>query len=306
MNLLCSLLLLVFRMHALSSDLWGTDQCDTVACRFKAPNPNTPDEVAQKWHEEDEALWKYVNEQVPAVLDHTGSAAFDEHLKGVQAVLRNWGAPTYLANAGLFHSIYGTEGFQGFSLPLSQRDRVRSLIGDKAEKLAFVFCMLDRTTFDETVFAWTGDEDNNTTTHALTARPELGRFRMELKYAEWLDFVELTLADWMEQVEGAAAKDNSLYLWRTGEAYAYRRTAYAKMSQILAAERTPRLTEIAPQMHSQVMATEGESTRNLVQMRTPPQSDAAKAALAALRAAGESIPEDLSPKPLKECMLPAS
>mmetsp|Transcript_17586 Transcript_17586/g.33385 ORF Transcript_17586/g.33385 Transcript_17586/m.33385 type:complete len:306 (-) Transcript_17586:196-1113(-) len=305
MKLLYSLPFLLLSIRALSPELWGTDQCDTVACRFKAPHPNTPSEFVQKWREEDEALWKYVNEQVPAVLDHTGSAAFDEHLKGVQAVLRNWGAPTYLANAGLFHSIYGTEGFQGFSLPLSQRNAVKSLIGDKAEKLAFVFCMLDRSTFDATVFAWTGKEDKNTTTHALRARPELGRFEMELNYAEWLDFLELTLADWLEQVEGAATKENELYKWRTGEAYSYRRTAYKKMSRILAVER-PRLSEIVPQMHGKVMATEGENSRNLVQMRTPPQSDAAKAALAALRAAGESIPEDLSPKPSKECMLSAS
>eukprot|EP00467_Chlorarachnion_reptans_P002416 CAMPEP_0114514796 /NCGR_PEP_ID=MMETSP0109-20121206/16356_1 /TAXON_ID=29199 /ORGANISM="Chlorarachnion reptans, Strain CCCM449" /LENGTH=309 /DNA_ID=CAMNT_0001694883 /DNA_START=316 /DNA_END=1245 /DNA_ORIENTATION=- len=308
MNLLHSipLLLLSSPMQALSPESWGTERCDTVACRFKAPNPKTPTEIVQKWHEEDEALWNYVNEQVPAVLDHTGSAAFDEHLKGVQAVLRNWGAPTHLANAGLFHSIYGTEGFQGFSLPLSQRNAVRSLIGGRAEKLAFVFCMLDRSTFDETVFAWAGRVDENATTHTLRARPELGRFRMELDSEEWLDFVELTLADWLEQVEGAASKANGLYRWRVGEAYSYRRAAYEKMSRILASERGPRLAEVVPRMYGQVMATEGESTRNLIQARTPPQSDAAEAALAALRAAGESIPEDLSPKPLQGCTMPAS
>jgi len=273
-----------------------------VSCRFKAPNPKTPEAVAQKWHEEDEALWKYVNDHVPAVLDHTGSAAFDEHLKGVQAVLRHWSAPKYLVNAGLFHSIYGTEGFQGFTLPLSQRDAVRSLIGERAENLAFVFCMLDRFTFDETVFAWTGKEDRNTTTFLLQARPELGRFSMELNFAEWLDFVELSLADWMEQVEGAATKENALYKWGIGEAYAYRRTAYKKMSQILAVERASRLAEIVPQMHEKVMATEGENTRHLIQMRTPPQSDAAVAALEALRASGKSIPNNLSPRPLEECI----
>jgi hypothetical protein len=310
----CLLLVCFFAFEVVGSDspehLWGTDNCDTVSCRFKAPNPKTPLEVAQKWHDEDKALWQYVGEQVPDVLEHTGTAAFDEHLKGVQAVLRYWGAPKHLGDAGLFHSIYGTEGFQGFSLPLSQRDAVRSLIGSKAEKLAFIFCMLDRSTFDETVFAWSmeeqGNNNNNNSSDSsrfqVRARPELGRFSMELNKEEWLDFAELTLADWLEQVEGAAAKPNNLYGWEMGQSYAYRRTAYQKMSRILAVERAPRLTDMAPRMYQQVMETEGVDTRNLVQMRTPPQSQAAIDALAALRAAGEPIPESLAPKSLEECI----
>lgn len=50
---------------------------NTVSDRYKAPNPETPRSQAQKWHQEDEALWKYVSEVVPAVLEHTGTAAFD-------------------------------------------------------------------------------------------------------------------------------------------------------------------------------------------------------------------------------------
>ena len=143
--------------------LWGTDACDTVACRFKAPNPQTPKDIAVQWEQQDKELWQYVNEHVPAVLDHTGSAAFDEHLKGVQAVLRYWGAPTHLTHAGLFHSIYGTEGFQGFALPLSERPAIQTLIGSKAEKLCFVFCMVDRSTLDKTVL------ELNTTSSTTTS-----------------------------------------------------------------------------------------------------------------------------------------
>lgn len=180
----------------------------------------------------------------------------EEHLKGVQAVLRYWGSPDYLHSAGLFHSIYGTgktiqvsqfvfvvlvqlisrlptvrllrtEGFQGFSLPLSQRKVVRALIGERAEKLAFVFCMVDRASFDSTVFAWHETVPNDTT-FRLRARPELGRFEMELNKEEWLDFTELTLADWLEQVEGASAKPNQFFLWEEGEAYSYRRLVCLK------------------------------------------------------------------------------
>ena len=112
-----------------------------------------------------------------------------------------------------------------------------------------------------------------------------------------MDFVELTLADWLEQVEGAATKPSSLFLWKAGEAYAYRRLAYHKMSQVLAAERPSRLSTIPKAMLEAVMATESLETRELVQPRTPPMSEAAARAFEALRAVGEEIPEDLSPQP---------
>ncbi len=76
-----------------------------AASQWKAPNNETPPELAQQWREEDEDLHAYIEASVPAVLDHTGSTAFDEHLRGVQSILRCWGAPDYLYNAGLFHSI---------------------------------------------------------------------------------------------------------------------------------------------------------------------------------------------------------
>eukprot|EP00980_Cylindrotheca_fusiformis_P017240 scaffold5322_cov88-Cylindrotheca_fusiformis.AAC.2 len=278
-----------------------------ASSRFKAPNTDTPSDLIQQWQTEDDELWDYVNSHVPAVLDHTGSAAFDEHLKGVQAVLRYWNSPNHLTKAGLFHSIYGTEGFQGFALPLSERSTIQKLIGKDAERLCFWFCMVDRSTFDTTILDWqpspSKEEDDNkeTTIFRLRSRPELGRFEMNLNKEEWLDFIELTLADWLEQVEGAATKPSDLFLWKTiGEAYAYRRLAYRKMSEILSIERSERLSIIPKQMLMEVMETEGNSTRHLIQPRTPPMSPAASAALDALRASGEDIPIDLSPQPMSD------
>jgi hypothetical protein len=275
----------------------------TAASQFKAPSAATSPDLAASWKAQDEALWAYVESHVPAVLDHTGVEAFDEHLKGVQAVLRHWEAPEYLASAGLFHSIYGTEGFQGFSLPLSERSKIQSLIGPQAEKLCFIFCMVDRSTVDQTVMDWNPDDvmaDKDRTTFTFRARPELGRFELRLTKEEWLDFIELTLADWLEQVEGASSKPSDLFLWNTGTAYAYRRLAYRKMSQLLAVERAPRLATVTRAMLEAVMATESPETRHLVQPRTPPMSKASAAALDALRAMGEDIPEDLSPQPGQE------
>jgi hypothetical protein len=280
----------------------STSTSTHAAPKFKAPNADTAPDVVSEWREHDEALWKYVEEQVPAVLDHTGDSAFDEHLKGVQSVLRYWGSPSHLTNAGLFHSIYGTEGFQGFSLPLSERAAIQTLIGEKAERLSFWFCMVDRSTLDKTVFDWKEPVDPDFV-FQMRARPELGRFDLTLNKEEWLDFVELTLADWLEQVEGAATIPSSLFFWKSGEAFAYRRLAYRKMSAILSVERSERLSEIPKQMLDAVMAMEAPETRHLVQPRTPPMSEAAGLALDALRAIGEDIPEDLSPQPMakEEC-----
>jgi hypothetical protein len=276
-----------------------------AASKFKAPNNSTLPSVKQEWSQQDEALWKYIESHVPAVLEHTGASAFDEHLKGVQAVLRYWNAPKHVTFAGLFHSLYGTQGFQGFSsLPLTERRAIQEMIGIKAERLCWIFCMVDRFSVDETVFAWDPKNcENQTAAFTFTSRPELGRFKIPLESKEeWLDFLELSLADWLEQVEGAAETCSQIFQWKKGQAYAYRRRAYRKMSEILAVERKERLGEVVPSMLEAVMATESPETRQLHQEWTPPMSQAAKEALEALRSAGEmDLPVDFSPQPMKEC-----
>uniref|UniRef100_A0A7S1ZA04 DUF6817 domain-containing protein n=1 Tax=Trieres chinensis TaxID=1514140 RepID=A0A7S1ZA04_TRICV len=286
-----------FLLLALPSASALASENATVASKYKAPNESTPPIVARQWAQDDKDLWSYVEEKVPAVLDHTGSSSFDEHLRGVQAVLRGWGSPNYLTKAGLFHSIYGTEGFQGFSLPLSEREAVQDLIGEKAERLCWIFCMVDRTTVDESALRWTPGSCDSNCRFTFLSRPELGRFEIVVDKEEWLDFLELTLADWLEQVEGAASKPSSLFLWDEGEAYAYRRKAYRAMSRVLAHERMGRLGGIVQQMHGEVYETESEVTKILVQPRTPPMSEAAARALDALRSAGEDIPTNLRPRP---------
>lgn len=276
----------------------ASDESSYECSKFKAPNNTTDKNLVKEWKAADESLWEYVNEKVPSVLEHTGSAAFDDHLKGVQAILRFWGSPVHLTNAGLFHSIYGTEGFQGFSLPLSERPVIQDLIGEKAEELAYVFCMVDRSTVDETIFDWKKEDLASTTSvYTFRSRPELGRFEISLTKEEWLDFLELSLADWLEQVEGAAQKENPLFLWKEGEAYAYRRLAYRKMNEILSVERKERLGSKPNETMVAVMSTEPEETRHLVQHRNPPVTEAAERALEALRSNDEPIPLDMSPQP---------
>jgi len=64
-----------------------------------------------------------------------------EHLIGVRDLLKKWGAPEYVQDGGLFHSVYGTTYFK--PQMTTDRDAVRDLIGEKAEELAYWFCFLD-------------------------------------------------------------------------------------------------------------------------------------------------------------------
>ena len=83
-------------------------------------------------------------------VDSAGNPAgsFLDHLTGAEDQLRQWGCAAPVCLAGLFHSVYGTEGFQGFTLPISQRPAVRAVIGPRAERIAFYNCVMDRHSLD--------------------------------------------------------------------------------------------------------------------------------------------------------------
>lgn len=74
---------------------------------------------------------------------HTGRSLLD-HLIGTYRLLDAWGAPQYVQLAGLFHSVYGTVHFKPTAVRLTRRAEVRNVIGRPAERLAYLFCALDR------------------------------------------------------------------------------------------------------------------------------------------------------------------
>src|SRR3954470_7802000 len=80
-------------------------------------------------------------------IDHT-SKSYLAHLIGVYKYLEARGCSEEVYRAGMFHSIYGTELFQGFKLPVERRPEVRALIGERAERLAYLNCAMDRTACD--------------------------------------------------------------------------------------------------------------------------------------------------------------
>src|SRR2546423_10625130 len=73
------------------------------------------------------------------------------HLIAVHRFMKDQDCDDELCQAGMFHSIYGTEKFQGFKLPPERRTDVRALIGERAERLAYYNCAMDRATLDQSL-----------------------------------------------------------------------------------------------------------------------------------------------------------
>ncbi|HYC47489.1 MAG TPA: hypothetical protein VED01_18600 [Burkholderiales bacterium] len=76
-------------------------------------------------------------------LSHSGRS-FLEHLYETSRVLAAWGMPASVCRAGFLHSAYATSFYPHALFDLSERDRVRRLIGREAESLVYRFCTMDR------------------------------------------------------------------------------------------------------------------------------------------------------------------
>lgn len=74
---------------------------------------------------------------------HSGRSLFD-HLQGTWRILSSWEQPTATCSAGLFHSFYSESAF---SEDVGDRGPLRTLIGEEAEALSFMFSRLDRQRF---------------------------------------------------------------------------------------------------------------------------------------------------------------
>ena len=79
---------------------------------------------------------------------HSGGALL-EHLRGTHDLLQTWGNDQAVCIGGLFHSIYGTQAYQTQSASLEDRQPIRAVIGERAERLAFLFCVSNRGEFFE-------------------------------------------------------------------------------------------------------------------------------------------------------------
>jgi hypothetical protein len=134
------------------------------------------------------------------------------HLIAVYRLMETHGCNEELCRAGMFHSIYGTQLFQGFKLLLEQRPDVRALIGERAERLAYFNCFMNRETFDSIL-------DQNAEPYVFLDRHTGEEIRMNR--TDFDDLCRVHLYDWLEQVP------------RSAHGWDYRRSAYRRMAERL-------------------------------------------------------------------------
>ena len=154
-------------------------------------------------------------------IQHGGRGEGDlrQHLTGVRQFMKDRLSVTEMPilSAALFHSVYGTEGFQGIVLPISKRAELRDLIGHRAEWIAFLNCQMCRASLDQAVEVY---RSGRSTELAIKSRPELGGETFALSEAELVDLLKVHLGDFLQQVA-------AYNFWN------YRRRAYAAIAATL-------------------------------------------------------------------------
>ena len=140
-------------------------------------------------------MTNYIHELGVAKLPHSRTTYLG-HVVGVYNSMKSWEADDEICRAAVFHSIYGTEGFQDFTLPLDRREELRALIGPRAELLAYANCAMDRASFFALV-------DKHQDRYPIVDR--LSSAKLDLSNREFEDLMRLHLCDYLEQVERSSA-----------------------------------------------------------------------------------------------------
>lgn len=155
-------------------------------------------------------LTNYIISLGAADINHSDKT-YLAHAISVHNDMKAWGGNDALCRAALFHSIYGTQGFQSFTLPMERQPELLGLIGDYAEKIAFANCFMERGSFDAQLGKMEGPYP---IVHRITGE------EFVLSQAEYEDLIRIHLCDWLEQVEREKKWD-------------YRRAAYRQMAERL-------------------------------------------------------------------------
>lgn len=127
-------------------------------------------------------------------VEHNSSAGLLAHLAGTRRLLASWQARPALCDAGLFHSVYGTEYFGTAALSIDRRAEVRSLIGVEAEQLVWLWCFMRRCTLYDNMDRY-GDF---TVQHRETDE------WLPLSRQQLIDLANLWIADAVEQIDRIA------------------------------------------------------------------------------------------------------
>jgi len=111
------------------------------------------------------------------------------HLKGTHDLLKKWHSADYVCLAGLCHSIYGTESFARAPATLDNREYVRGLIGEQAERLAYLFGAHKKESL------WKNLESDG----SIAIEDRFSDSDLPISKQDFSDLITVTLANWLEQ-----------------------------------------------------------------------------------------------------------
>ena len=147
--------------------------------------------------------------EVVEKLKELGASEFDHvngtllaHLQGTHDLLEKWGNRGALCNAGLYHAVYGTAGFQQNLIGLQDRSAVADLIGKESENIVYLFSACDR----DYVYGQMLASDGFDQVTKVEYRDRFSQATYPLDPGAFADLCELTMANELE-----------IARWRTGE-----------------------------------------------------------------------------------------
>src|SRR6476646_4856599 len=89
----------------------------------------------------DAAKVLFLQSNLASEVAHSGDNLL-QHLIGTASLLDDWGCDQETIDGGLYHSVYGTETFRSNLIPLDRRKSISRVIGERAERLAYLFCIM--------------------------------------------------------------------------------------------------------------------------------------------------------------------
>ncbi len=120
--------------------------------------------------------------------------SLEQHLCNTFHILAAWQQPLRVQYAGLVHSVYSTDMFNHRTFNMTERDRVRALVGEVAERLAYLFCIIDHRELLSAVRA-----SANETTDAFELTSRVDGHTVPLTPADVGDLLIIYMANAAEQ-----------------------------------------------------------------------------------------------------------
>lgn len=149
------------------------------------------------------------------------NGSFFAHLVGNEQCLREWQTamgPDVISDAaclgGLLHSLYGTQGYQAAQFPFEKREKIRQLIGERAENLVFWTCAMERSTWRQFLLANSGLQRGETPVGHFSGRrsalgkeadtPFTGDEQWSLTSSEFTDMCAVQLSHVLQQANNGS------------------------------------------------------------------------------------------------------